>query len=136
MIDVDWGDANGKILVWTFYDGWTAQDFIQAFTTSENAVAKSHKSSHVHVLLDVQHTAYLPKDMLTLGRYAIKRAADDRQKGLIVIINPSKIWKRFYDILKPMFPHSLKICFANNADEAYQMMHEIDALFTKHSELR
>jgi hypothetical protein len=138
MIDVDWGNAQGTILIWTFSDDWVAQDFIDAFTISENAVAKMTRTSkppNIHILLDVQHTVHLPKDMFTLGRYAIKRTVENRHKGLIVIINPSKIWNSFYDILKRTIPNSLKVHFAADADEAYQMMHEADMLVTESKQL-
>ena len=126
MIEVDWGDANETILVWTFSHGWTAQDFTDAFVLSEKYVASKVTPSIVHILIDVQHTAHLPKDMFTLGRYAINRANNRGLKGLIAIINPTALWQRFYDVLKITVPHSLDIRFAKDADEAYQMMIEAD----------
>lgn len=128
MIDINWSGSNKTILLWTFHDGWTAQDFITAFTQTENALANVPNPSNTHILLDVQHTTHLPKDALTLGRYAIKRSVDNRHKGLIVIINPSGIWNRFYDILKLTVPNSLKICFASDTNEAHQIIHDTSAL--------
>jgi len=128
MIDVDWGDAEETILVWTFEDGWTAQDFMDAFKLSEEFVAQKLTPSIIHVLLDVQHTVHLPKDMFTLGRYAINRASDVGFKGLVTIINPTTLWHRFYDALKITVPHRLIIKFASNADEAYQLMIESNAI--------
>lgn len=128
MIDVDWGDANETILVWTFEDSWTAQDFMSAFKLSEEFVAEKLTPSIIHILLDVQHTIHLPKDMFTLGRYAINRASHVGFKGVITIINPTTLWLRFYDALKITVPHALNIQFAKDADEAYQIMIDSNAL--------
>jgi hypothetical protein len=128
MIDVDWGDVDETILVWTFEDGWTAQDFMDAFTTSEEFVEEKTTPSIVHALLDVQHTVHLPNDMFTLGRYAINRASNLEFKGLITIINPTMLWVRFYDALKVTAPHAFDVRFAQDADEAYKMMVDSNAL--------
>lgn len=132
MIDVDWGDVNETILVWTFEDGWNTQDFISAFTLSEQMVAEKLTPSIIHMLLDVQHTVRLPNDMFTLGRYAINRANKVGFKGLVTIINPTLLWHRFYEALKITAPHSIDIQFAKNADEAYQLMVDSDALILSH----
>ena len=128
MIDVDWGDVDETILVWTFEDGWTAQDFMDAFTISEKFVEEKTTPSRVHALLDVQHTVHLPKDMFTLGRYAINRATKKEFNGIVTIINPTTLWVRFYNVLKVTAPHSLDIRFADNSDKAYQMMVDSKAL--------
>jgi len=128
MIDVDWGDVNETILVWTFEDGWGVQDFMTAFTLSEQMVAEKITPSIIHMLLDVQHTVHLPRDMFTLGRYAINRANKVGFRGLVTIINPTLLWYRFYDVLQITVPHSLEIQFAKDADEAYQIMVDSNAL--------
>ena len=128
MIDVDWGDANETILVWTFDNGWTAKNFMDALETSEEFVGEKLKPSIIHILLDVQHTVHLPPDMFTLGRYAINHARNMGFKGVITIINPTTLWHRFYDALKITVPHTLNIQFAKDADEAYQMMVDSNAL--------
>lgn len=128
MIDVNWGEANEAILIWTFYDSWTTQDFVAAFTISENFVANIAQHSTVHILIDMQHTAHMPRDMSTLDRYAIKGCINLRKKGLIVIINPTSVWLQIYNIINRMVSNSLNICFAKDADEAYQIIAEADAL--------
>jgi hypothetical protein len=130
MIDVDWGDANETLLIWTFSNDWTAQEFLNAFTLCEEFVASRSNRSVVHILLDTQHTTHLPKDMFKLGRHAIKRCIDIRQKGLIIIIDSSTVWVQMYDFLMRRGSNSLHIHFAKDTDKAYQIMVEADALLS------
>lgn len=122
MIDLDWGNADETILVWTFSDGWTAKDLVNAIASSKRMIASRSHRRIVHVLMDIQHSQDMPDDMLTLGRYAIKEAIDSGHKGMIIIINPSPLWNHMVGVLKSLISNSIQIEFANDADEAYEIL--------------
>ena len=124
MIGLDWGNADETILVWTFYDGWETQDFMNAISSSERMAANRSHKSLIHILMDIQHTQDIPDDMLTLGRYAIKQGIANNHKGLTIIINPSPLWHHLYQVLKTTIPHSIQILFAKDANEAYDIIQE------------
>lgn len=122
MIELDWGNADETILVWTFHEGWETQNFMDAIAASKRMIANRSHRSIVHILLDIQHSQDLPDDMLTLGRYAIRQAVASRHKGLTIIINPSPLWHHLYKVLQTTIPHTIRILFVNDADEAYEIM--------------
>lgn len=122
MIDLDWGNADETILVWTFSDGWTAKDLVNAIASSKRMIARRSHRRIVHVLMDIQHSQDMPDDMLTLGRYAIKEAIDSGHKGMIIIINPSPLWNHMVGVLKSLISNSIQIEFANDANEAYEIL--------------
>lgn len=131
MIELDWGDAHERVLIWAFYDGWTAKDFYNAVMASEKILKNRSHRLPVHIILDVQHTNDTPNNMLTLARYAIKHATTTRHKGLIIVINPSPLWLELYNILQPMIPHTLQVSFAKDANLAYEMISDADTGFAK-----
>lgn len=122
MIEVDWGNVDETLIIWTFYKHWTADDFIHAFDVSENMIMKKAKREPIHFMLDIQHTAHLPPDMFTLGRYGIKRATIANQKGLLIIINASQLWHHLYEMIQVTIPHDLHIHFAKDANKAYDLI--------------
>lgn len=128
MIDIDWGNAEETILIWTFYDGWKEQDFLDAIKFSEKLVARKTSSATIHTMIDVQHTGDLPANMFSLGKTAIQRGIESKNDGLIIIINPSELWLRLYEVMSKMIPNNwLRVHFAKDANEAYAMMNNTDA---------
>ncbi len=122
MITLDWGDANESILVCTFIDNWTAEDLFLAIEKVENMVLPQEKP--IHILIDAQQGFTPPKNLITLAKSALSR-----QKiavNLIVVIAKSRFLQGIYGIMGKMYPGIRKVQFANNANEAYELIEQFD----------
>ena len=122
MITLDWGDANESILVWTFSDNWTAEDFYLAIEKAETILGPKEKP--VHIIVDAQQGFKPPKNLIALSKVGLKRGPTPVK--LVVVIAKSRFLQNIYGIVAKMYPGSLKVHFVNNANEAYQLIEEFD----------
>ncbi len=124
MIELDWGDADETILVWTFCEGWTADHYYQAIHDAEKMALASNQP--IHVLVDAQHIFKSPRNLITLANAGLNRGTVPVK--LIFVITQSGFLENIYHIMTRIYPDSLKVHFVPNANEAYRLIREYEKL--------
>lgn len=117
---VDWGDADETLWIWRFMDNWTAKEFKRALAIAQAAIAS--KRHPVDVIVDIQRTGNLPKNLLSLLRTGIQPVYS--HNGAVIVITRSRFWEKIHDLAVALFFHgqSTGIYFVRTTDEAYTLL--------------
>jgi len=119
-IDIDWGNIEKTILIWTCDTEWTAEEYYDAVRVTKSLIES--KSYDVDVMVDMQFNRMRPTMILQLAKFGLRNRAQN--VGTVVLIYRNSFWLFLEETLQRIFAHELNFMFAEDANEAYQLLTE------------
>lgn len=117
-IELDWGNADESLLIWTCDRHWTHDDYYEAVQT---CVAMINGQSHpVDVIVDMQFNKMRPQMLLQLAKYGFRHRSAN--VGTVVLIYRSTFWLFLEETLQSIFSKEFRLLFARDANEAYSLL--------------
>ncbi len=114
-IKITWDNPEKTILVETFEDFWTLDDW--HVMVDEAAALLAQIEYTVHVILDGTQSKTLPPQMLSGVRYAVKKMP--KNQGILVFVNATMFAKTIINIAKKLTPLLVNtIEYADNLEQA------------------
>ena len=120
-IELDWGNAEETILIWTCDTEWTADEYYQAVYDCVEMI--DQKPHSVHVMVDMQFNRMRPAMLLQLAKHGYRNRSHN--VGSIVLIYRTGFWLFLEDMLQKIFSKEFPLMFAQDANEAYSLLQSV-----------
>jgi len=117
-IDIDWGNIEETILIWTCDTEWTAEDYYAAVRTSKELIES--KPYTVDVMVDMQFNRMRPTMILQLAKFGYRNRCQNVDS--VVLIYKNAFWLFLEETLQRIFSRDLNLMFAQDANEAYHLL--------------
>lgn len=117
-INIDWGNLEQTILIWTCETEWTTEEYYEAVRESKSLIES--KSYDVDVMVDMQFNRMRPTMILQLVKYGLRNRAQN--VGTVILIYSNSFWLFMEETLKRVLAGELNFMFAQDANEAYQIL--------------
>ena len=117
-IELDWGNAEETLLIWTCDTHWTSEEYYEAVVAGKNMIES--QSHPVDVIVDMQFNRMRPMQLLQLAKYGYRHRS--LNVGTVVLIYRSTFWLFLEDTLQSIFGHEFNLLFVRDANEAYDVL--------------
>lgn len=118
-VTVVWDNEEKTILRYTFGGQWTWDEYLIALKDGRRMMESVQH--YVCILNDMDNTAFLPPNFVTLARNVISSRPDNT--GLAIFLTNSQFFKAMYRVLENLLPNvPTDYVIATTEDEAYQKL--------------
>lgn len=104
-IEIDWLDRHQTIIKFTFHDGWTSDDLLNAFNQSFAMMMLVHHP--VHFLLDMSNTMTMPFDGIFTNLLGISENHQPQFEAFMAVVTHNKLHLTFLRKLQTFHPDIL-----------------------------
>lgn len=117
-IELDWGNAEESLLIWTCDTHWTTDEYYKAVEVCVDMINRQpHK---VDVIVDMQFNRMRPSLLLQLAKFGYRRRS--RNVNTVVLIYRNSFWLFLEDMLQRIFANEFNFLYAQDANEAYALL--------------
>ncbi len=123
MIELDWDDPEKTIILYTFFDPWTWNEYYA--TDPKRDMMFSETNQVIDIILDFRKGKHLPPQAMTqlskIGSW------DNPQRGVVIVLGVHSMLQLLANIMNSLFPQTvLKTPRpAKDIDEAHRLISEI-----------
>lgn len=121
-IELDWGNANETLLIWTCDTHWTSEEYYEAVQTGVEMI--DSKAHPVDIIVDMQFNRMRPAMLLQLAKHGYRRRS--RNVGTVVLIYRSTFWLFLEETLQSIFSNDFRLLFVEDANEAYAALDDLE----------
>ena len=121
-VEWTWYNDQHTIIVFTFHDPWTLEEFYMADSESMEAMSSLHWT--VDAIMDLSRASHAPRNLVSGGLNRFKRAASVPNIGSAVVVHASPVLRTFIRVIQKLLPKG-KLRLADNFAEAETILASI-----------
>lgn len=125
-ISIRWYDNKRTIILYTFYDGWTWQDFAEAGKTGNRLMDRVQHG--VILLYDLRDMAHFPPNIFSEAYQALNLPKHPLLQATIVVSVPES-FKPIHQLLRRIIPDDVYkrwgLHFVDAFDDAFAIINQI-----------
>lgn len=117
-IDIEWMNSDESLLLITFHNGWTGNDYVQMIKEMSPIISSKPHLVNVFVIF---HPSYsYPNQLVSIIHSSVKYYSDNVE--FIVVITQSLFVQYMYHAIKPLLMLAYTIVFTDSIEEAYRLL--------------
>lgn len=121
-VEWTWYNDQHTIIVFTFHDPWTLEEFYMADSEAIQTISRLHWT--VDAIMDLSRAFHAPRNLVSGGLNRFKRAASVPNIGSAVVVHASPVLKTFIRVIQKLLPKD-KVLLADNFAEAETILKSI-----------